>query len=114
MGNPFIFAVRFLKEVNVEMKKVKWLGKNELIQYTIVVLVISAVVGVYLGALDFVFQEAFEWVLDQFTGSESTIPDPVESEGANAAGGEEQGEESDGSEPEAIQETPDTESTDNN
>ena len=79
MGNPFIFAVRFLKEVNVEMKKVKWLSKNEVIEYTILVLVISAVVGIYLGALDFVFQQGFEWVLDQF-GSESAVETPVETE----------------------------------
>ena len=124
MGNPFIFAVRFLKEVNVEMKKVKWLNKNELIQYTIVVLVISAVVGVYLGALDFVFQEAFEWVLDQFTGSEGSgveteategaTTDPAPSDDPTVVGGEEQNQESGSGETEAEQETTDTESTDNN
>ena len=72
MGNPFIFVVRFLKEVNVEMKKVTWLNKNQLVEYTILVIVISVVVGIYLGALDFVFQEAFEWVLDQFESNNTT------------------------------------------
>lgn len=54
---PFIFIIRFLKEVRIEMKKVSWLSRREVLNYTTVVILLSAVVGVYLGALDFVFGE---------------------------------------------------------
>ena len=120
MGNPFIFAVRFLKEVNVEMKKVKWLSRNEVIEYTILVLVISAVVGIYLGALDFVFQQGFEWVLDQF-GNESAVEAPVETETTvttdpatpddSSAAGSEGVEETTGEESEAGEEATSEEAT---
>lgn len=39
------------------MKKVSWLSRREVLNYTTVVILLSAVVGVYLGALDFVFGE---------------------------------------------------------
>jgi preprotein translocase subunit SecE len=54
---PFIFLVRFLKEVRIEMKKVSWLSRREVLNYTAVVILVSAVAGVYLGALDFAFSE---------------------------------------------------------
>lgn len=126
MGNPFIFAVRFLKEVNVEMKKVKWPSKNELIEYTVVVLVISAVVGIYLGALDFAFQEGFGWVLEQFNGSEAGGEIPIEESGGEGpaddpgVGGENEGAGSENepeNEPEGDatgEESTDAESTNNN
>lgn len=62
MANPFVAIVRFLKEVRSEMKKVTWLTRPEVLQYTALVIVISAVVGVYLGALDFLFS----WLVANF------------------------------------------------
>ncbi|MEX0916660.1 MAG: preprotein translocase subunit SecE [Candidatus Spechtbacterales bacterium] len=62
MANLFVATVRFLKEVRIEMKKVTWLKRPEVLQYTVLVIVISAVVGVYLGALDFVFS----WMVANF------------------------------------------------
>jgi preprotein translocase subunit SecE len=54
---PVIFLIRFLKEVRIEMKKVSWLSRREVLNYTAVVILVSAVAGVYLGALDFAFSE---------------------------------------------------------
>ena len=45
---------RFFVNVRGEMKKVKWPTKKELISSTIVVVVLSLLVGFYLGILDFV------------------------------------------------------------
>lgn len=67
MGNPFSAIARFLQEVKGEMKKVTWLNRGEVVQYTIAVLVISAVVGAYLGAFDFLFQKGFEYLRDSFS-----------------------------------------------
>jgi preprotein translocase subunit SecE len=62
MANPSVAIVRFLKEVRMEMKKVTWLTRPEVLQYTAIVIVISAIVGVYLGALDFLFS----WMVANF------------------------------------------------
>lgn len=48
--------ISFLKEVLLEMKKVNWLTRNEVVRYTVIVIVFSMAVSIYLGALDFVFQ----------------------------------------------------------
>ncbi|MCL6096316.1 MAG: preprotein translocase subunit SecE [Patescibacteria group bacterium] len=46
--------VIFLKEVNEELKKVVWPTRNEVIRLTAVVLIVSLIVGLYLGGLDFI------------------------------------------------------------
>ncbi len=46
----------FLKEVRLEMKKVNWLTKQEVLRYTVIVVIFALAVSMYLGALDFVFQ----------------------------------------------------------
>lgn len=46
----------FFKEVRLEMKKVNWLTRQEILRYTIIVIAFSLAVAAYLGALDFVFQ----------------------------------------------------------
>lgn len=54
----FIFVNKvssFIGEVRLELSKVTWPKKEEVIRLTLVVLIISGVVGVYVGALDFGF-----------------------------------------------------------
>lgn len=48
--------VSFLKEVRLEMKKVNWLTRNEVAKYTVIVIIFSLAVSIYLGALDIIFQ----------------------------------------------------------
>lgn len=45
----------FLKEVRLEMKKVDWPTKEETIRKTLIVIGISIVVAIFLGAIDFIF-----------------------------------------------------------
>ena len=95
MVNPIVFSVRFLKEVREEMKKVAWLTTSELVNYTVLVLFISVIVGAYLGALDLAFQRGVDLLLDiDFNNSAPEIPiqeqpavDP-ESGSENSAGSE--------------------------
>ena len=47
--------VSFLRETRDELKKVVWPAKQEIIRLTFVVIIVSLVVGVFLGGLDFVF-----------------------------------------------------------
>jgi preprotein translocase subunit SecE len=45
----------FLRETQDELKKVTWPTRQEVIRLTLVVIVISLVVGLFLGVLDFSF-----------------------------------------------------------
>ena len=48
-------AAQFLREVRVEMSKVTWPSREELIQSTIVVLIAVAISGVFIAILDAIF-----------------------------------------------------------
>lgn len=47
--------ITFLKEVQLEMKKVNWPTREETIKYTFIVIAVSFGVALFLGVLDFVF-----------------------------------------------------------
>jgi len=45
----------FFKEVYVELKKVNWLSRNEVLRHTLIVLGVTIVVAAVLGGLDYLF-----------------------------------------------------------
>ena len=45
----------FFKEVYVEMKKVNWLTRNQVVRYTLIVLAVTIVTAAFLGGLDYIF-----------------------------------------------------------
>lgn len=45
----------FFKEVWVEMKRVSWLSRKEVLRYTLIILAVTIVVAAFLGGLDFIF-----------------------------------------------------------
>lgn len=49
-------VIAFLKDVRVELAKVTWPTRRELVQYTLIVIGMSIAVAVFLGALDLLFQ----------------------------------------------------------
>ena len=56
-------TVQFLREVRVELKKVTWPGRNEIIGSTAVVIVASFVVAFFLGFVDLLLQKALGLIL---------------------------------------------------
>jgi preprotein translocase subunit SecE len=56
-------TVQFLKEVRVELKKVTWPSRNEIIGSTAVVIMASFVVSFFLGFVDLVLQKALALIL---------------------------------------------------
>ena len=46
-------AVQFLREAKIELKKVKWPTRKELLASTAIVIVLVLVVALYLGLIDF-------------------------------------------------------------
>lgn len=52
--------ITFFKEVKTQLKKVNWLGRNETIKYTAIVIVVSTLVALFLSTLDYVFRQLLE------------------------------------------------------
>jgi preprotein translocase subunit SecE len=53
-------AITFLKEVRLELTKVVWPKREEVIKLTLIVLIISGIIAAYVGALDFAFTKLLE------------------------------------------------------
>lgn len=47
--------ISFIKEAKAELMKVNWPTKKQTINYTLVVVLLSLVVSVFLGSLDYLF-----------------------------------------------------------
>jgi preprotein translocase subunit SecE len=56
-------ALQFLKDVRFELSKVTWPKREEVIKLTLIVFLISAIVGAYVGGLDFAFTKLLELVI---------------------------------------------------
>ena len=53
----------FISEVTVELKKVSWPTKNELIGSTIVVIISVAALAIFIGICDFIFSKAVQLII---------------------------------------------------
>ena len=53
-------AVGFVREVRSELRKVVWPTRQETINLTLIVIGVSAAVGLFLGLVDFTFQQLFQ------------------------------------------------------
>ena len=54
---------RFLREVSVEMQKVSWPNRETVIGSTIVVLIATFVLSVYMWGTDYVFGTILRWII---------------------------------------------------
>jgi preprotein translocase subunit SecE len=61
--------MKFLRDVRIELGKVTWPTRKDLVQSTIVVLVAVAIAAVYTFALDEVFSQAVDFVVRRLTHS---------------------------------------------
>ncbi len=50
--------INYLRDTKAELRHVTWPTKQETVNYTIIVLLISIGTGIFLGILDFVFRAA--------------------------------------------------------
>jgi len=55
--------IKFLKEVRSELKRVTWPTRQEAVRLTSVVIFVSILVGIYIGALDYLFTKIMELLL---------------------------------------------------
>jgi preprotein translocase subunit SecE len=56
-------VINYLKEVKLELSKVTWPKKDQVIKLTLIVFVISGIVAIYVGGLDFVFTKVLELIV---------------------------------------------------
>lgn len=56
MANPIVF----LQEVKDELTKVVFPTRQEVVRLTVIVIGVSLLVGIFIGALDFVFTKLME------------------------------------------------------
>ena len=54
---------KFFSEVWAELKKVNWATRQELIDATWIVLISSAVLGVFIGSCDFVLSKGLSLII---------------------------------------------------
>ncbi|HPY08327.1 MAG: preprotein translocase subunit SecE [Patescibacteria group bacterium] len=55
--------INYIKASISEMKKVTWPTKKETYNYTVLVIAISLIVAAFLGALDYIFNLGFKFIL---------------------------------------------------
>jgi len=60
---------RFLSEVRNEMGRVTWPSQKEVYATTIVVILFSVAMGVYLAVVDFALNSGIRWVFQFFGGA---------------------------------------------
>ncbi len=57
--------VNFLREVRDELKKVVWPTREEIIRLTGVVMLVSVLVGIFLGGADFILTKLIELLISR-------------------------------------------------
>ncbi len=63
MGKFFEKIITFLKEVKIEAKKVNWPTKQQTLRYTLLVVAVSIVAAIFLGGIDFLFNELIRRII---------------------------------------------------
>ena len=54
---------QLLRDTRNELRKVEWPSRDEAVKLTGAVIGLSALIGVFLGGVDFVFQELFKAII---------------------------------------------------
>ena len=55
----------YLRSTRGELKHVSWPTQRQTIVYTVLVIAISLITAFYLGALDFIFRRALDFIIGQ-------------------------------------------------
>ncbi len=54
MKEFFNSIIRFVKESYIELKKVSWLSKKEVLMSSLVVIILIVIMSIYIGIIDFI------------------------------------------------------------
>lgn len=56
-------VISFFSEVKIELSKVTWPSREEVIKLTLIVFLVSVALGSYVGGLDYLFTKGLSLVL---------------------------------------------------
>ncbi len=57
---------KFVRETRAELRKVVWPTREQTRNLTVIVMLVSAAVGTFLGVVDFIFKRIFELIIGGF------------------------------------------------
>lgn len=63
--NPARAVIDFFNEVRVELTKVVWPTPEQTVKLTVIVILVTIIVGFFLGGIDFLLTKVLELVLEQ-------------------------------------------------
>ena len=55
--------IKFFKEVKIELSRVTWPKKDQVIKLTLIIFIICGAIGIYVGILDFSFTKLLELLI---------------------------------------------------
>lgn len=58
--------IAFLNEVKEELTKVAWPSREQTIRYTVLVVIVAVVVGLFLGGLDYILTAITQFILENY------------------------------------------------
>ena len=58
------FPTNWAKNLGQELKKVDWPSRKEALQLSLIVVIISVLLGLYIGVFDFIFAKLLQLVLN--------------------------------------------------
>ena len=61
-------VANYISETIAELKKVTWLSRRDLLYLSGIVLLVTVVVGVILGGIDFGFSKFIQWLINTVKG----------------------------------------------
>lgn len=59
-------VITLLKEVKEELNKVAWPNREQTLRYTVLVVIVSLVVGAFLGGLDYLLTALSAFILENY------------------------------------------------
>ncbi|MEK7461989.1 MAG: preprotein translocase subunit SecE [Patescibacteria group bacterium] len=58
--------IKYIKATAAELRQVNWPSQKETITYTILVIVVSTIVALYVGAFDYLFSQGINTLIHTF------------------------------------------------
>ncbi|RMD51881.1 preprotein translocase subunit SecE [Candidatus Parcubacteria bacterium] len=52
--------IRYLREAKRELEKVSWPTQQQTVRYAIIIIILSAILAVYFGGIDYLFNKGLE------------------------------------------------------
>lgn len=63
--NPVIWLLRYLQEAKEELGKVSWPSQKVVVQYSVIVIIISLLVAAFFGGLDWILNQGLSALINQ-------------------------------------------------